>query len=266
MLHANQITIQIGSNTILNKVSLSLHPGELLVVVGPNGSGKSTLIRALSGDIKVNEGTVSLNGKRLDSWSMSQQAKIRGTLSQNVDLAFEFSVREVVMMGRCPYRRKKNVLQDHKIVDLAMQLTDTDSLADRIYPTLSGGEKQRVQLARVLAQIWEPVNKQARYLLLDEPTSALDLAHQHTVLAIARHFAERQGVGVLAILHDLNLAAVYADRIALFEKGCLIDVDIPENILCPKHIGQVFQYSVLVTSHPTLQNRPLIVPEILTIM
>ncbi|PPD32663.1 MAG: heme ABC transporter ATP-binding protein [Methylomonas sp.] len=260
MLIADQISVQIGSKSLLKQVSLTLCPGEVLAVVGPNGAGKSSLLRTLSGELSPHSGSLSLNGRLLPGWDAGQLAKMRGVLPQSSALAFRFSVRDVVLMGRSPHRKTHSHNQNLVITEQALALTDTAHLAGRIYTTLSGGERQRVQLARVLAQIWEPCGELQRYLLLDEPTSALDLAHQHAVLAITRRFADSQNTGVLAILHDLNLAALYADRIAVLHDGSLIVTDTPQGVLNSSLIQQVFQYPVSIGSHPLYPACPLLIP------
>lgn len=260
MLITQALTVRIGAKTLLDGVSLTLNPGEVLAVVGPNGAGKSTLLRALSGELMPFAGQVLMNGRPLAAWLPRQAARMRGVLPQSSALAFRFPVLDVVSMGRGPYRKTHTQAQNRAIAEQALALTDTAGLAARIYTTLSGGERQRVQLARVLAQIWEPQGPLHRYLLLDEPTSALDLAHQHAVLAIARHFADSQAAGVLAILHDLNLAALYADRIAVLRRGQLIETGPPGQVLNSDMVQRVFGYPVSVGRHPYYPDSPLLIP------
>lgn len=263
MLEARNIDVKIRDKCLLNDVSLCVNPGEVLAVIGPNGAGKSTLLKTLCGDLKPQRGSVAMNGVVLDDWPLSERARVRGVLPQSSTLSFPFTVPEVVAMGRGPrWRENGSADHDRAIVRQAMALTDTDAFRERIYTTLSGGERQRVQLARVLAQIWDPAGNQARYLLLDEPTSALDLAHQHSVLAVARQFADRQGAGVLAILHDLNLAALYADRIALLHRGRLMASDTPERVLNDALIRDIFGYPVTIAAHPLQPDRPLVIPHL----
>jgi len=262
MLTATNISVRVGAKILLNELSLKLHPGEVVAVVGPNGAGKSTLLRTLSGELIPNSGAVLMNGRPLVDWDARQAARMRGVLPQSSALAFRFSVLEVVLMGRSPHRKTHCHTDNEVIARQALKLTDTEALAERIYTTLSGGERQRVQLARVLAQIWEPCEGQHRYLLLDEPTSALDLGHQHAVLSIARHFADTNAAGVLAILHDLNLAALYADRIAVLHRGQLIAVGTPGQVLNSELIQRIFDYPVMIGSHPLYPNCPLLIPHI----
>ncbi len=263
MLSAQQLTVCIGQKTLLHSVSLELHPGEVLAVVGPNGAGKSSLLKTLSGELNPAGGSVLMNGSPLSNWDARQAARMRGVLPQSSLLAFRFSVLEVVLMGRSPHRKTHTRGQNESIARRALTLTDTEHLAERIYTTLSGGERQRVQLARVLAQIWESYGALHRYLLLDEPTSALDLAHQHAVLSIARRFADANQTGVLAILHDLNLAALYADRIAVLHRGHMIIVGSPREVLDSELIRRVFEYPVSIDNHPLYPDCPLMIPHIM---
>ncbi|GAB4272535.1 MAG: heme ABC transporter ATP-binding protein [Methylomicrobium sp.] len=262
MLEARAIEVVIGGQRLVHDVTLNVKPGEVLAVVGPNGAGKSTLLKTLCGDLTPRCGFVSMNGIPLDDWPLPERACIRGVLPQSSILSFPFTVSEVVAMGRSPHRNKRAVVSNEMIVRQAMRLTDTEALGERVYTTLSGGERQRVQLARVLAQIWEPVGDQPRYLLLDEPTSALDLAHQHSVLAIARQLAVGHGIGVLSILHDLNLAALYADRLAVLHLGRLMAFDSPERVLNADFIRDIFGYPVTVTRHPLQSACPWVVPHL----
>lgn len=261
MLEARKISVQLGGKKILDDVSLNIKPGEVLAVIGANGAGKSTILKALSGDVSVDTGQIIMNDKPLCDWSLSERAEIRAILPQNSTLSFPFSVQDVVLMGRNPHCKYKESSRDHQIVAKAMQAVEINHLQYRQYQTLSGGERQRVQFARILSQIWEPVTSQPRYLLLDEPTSALDLAHQHETLAIARILSTKQGVGVLVILHDLNLAALYADRIAILKNGSLIAQGTPQAVLTEPVIELAFGYSVTISTHPQKRNCPLVISE-----
>jgi iron complex transport system ATP-binding protein len=263
MLEARKISIRLGGEKVLDDVSLNVKPGEVLAVIGANGAGKSTLLKALSGEIPVDTGQIIMNGKSLSDWSLAERAETRAILPQNSTLSFPFSVQDVVLMGRNPHCKYKESGRDHQIVAKAIQAVEISHLQYRQYQTLSGGERQRVQFARILSQIWEPVTSQPRYLLLDEPTSALDLANQHETLVIARILGAKQGVGVLVILHDLNLAAFYADRIAILKKGSLIaeGTGTGQAVLTESAIEQEFGCPVVVIEHPQKRNCPLVISE-----
>ncbi|MCD2449885.1 heme ABC transporter ATP-binding protein [Methylicorpusculum oleiharenae] len=259
MLQANNISVTLGRAPIIKNISLTVSPGKFLAIAGPNGAGKSTLMKALCGDLPTYEGHISMNSKALPDWRRAELAKIRGILPQSSSLAFPLTVHEVVMMGRSPHSDKRDLCRDEWVVSEALSACGIEVLRNRKYTQLSGGEKQRVQFARVLAQIWGSGNDQARYLFLDEPTSALDLAHQHSILRIALQLAKTQGIAVIAILHDLNLAAMYADQIAMLKNGKIIDLDIPEKILRPSLIQYTFGFKVMVTRHPQMNGCPMVI-------
>ena len=225
-LAAEQASYRVDGRDLLDRVSLALVPGEVHAVLGRNGAGKSTLLRLLAGDIQPQGGGVTLNGRALPAWSPRERARRRAVLPQSESLRFGFTAEQVVAMGRYASAQHRPEVEQG-IVREALQLAGVADLAQRRYPSLSGGERARVQFARVMAQIWEPLadgtagDDDARYLLLDEPTASLDLAHQHGCLLQARRFAA-SGVGVLAVLHDPNLALRYADRVTVLENGRVI--------------------------------------------
>lgn len=240
MLEAESITCAYGAHKAIDRVSLSIEPGSLTAVLGPNGAGKTTLLLAMTGGTTPSTGTVRLDGKPLAAYGSRELARRRAVLHQFSRLSFNFSVREVVEMGRYVHERREDHDHDASIVEDAFAAADIQPLAKRQFLTLSGGERQRVQLARALAQIWPaPEQESPAYLFLDEPTSNLDLAHQHRTLKIARDFA-RRGLGVCAILHDLNLALHYADRVALLERGRLVAEGPTAETLTPERVEAVF--------------------------
>ncbi len=258
MLEAREVTVEAGGARRLDGVSVQVPPGLVTAVVGPNGSGKSTLLRVLSGEVSPSAGEVWLEGRRLAEWSRAERARTRAVLPQDSTLAFPFTALEVALIGRTPHVRGAERPADLAIARAALEAARADHLERRLYPTLSGGERQRVQLARVLAQIWEATPTGTRYLLLDEPTSSLDLAHQHGTLALARRFAA-EGAGVVAILHDLNLAAQYADRIVVLRDGRRLAAGPPGEVLTPDVIRDAFGMPVVVARHPCL-DCPLVIP------
>ena len=258
MLEAENITVKVGKKTLVDSISLNVKGGEIVVIIGPNGAGKSTLLRALTGDMKPSSGSISMSGRNLDDWPRLDRARVRGVLAQQSSLTFAFTVLEVVLMGRSPHVRGRETEKDYDIALSALDACHVVHLAERIYTTLSGGEQQRVQLARILAQIWEANELGTRYLLLDEPTNNLDLAHQHSTLEVARELAQGD-VAVLAILHDLNLAAQYADRIIILAEGKILASGNPQAVLNPETIQNAFQIPVTIIPHPHL-DCPLVVP------
>ncbi len=220
-LSAHSVSVRIGGATLLHDVSLSAQPGEVLGLLGPNGAGKSTLLSLLAGDRKADGGTVRLHGRDPRAWPAEALARVRAVMTQSASVAFDFTVREVVELARLPHAGRSSADDNRDIVAAALDLADATHLADRIYPSLSGGEKQRVQAARALAQVWSATDDApCRFLMLDEPTASLDLRHQHGLLGAVRRFVA-EGVGAVVVLHDINLAAAYCDRVALLDDGRL---------------------------------------------
>lgn len=253
MLRTQNLQILRGRKIVLTDITLELNPGEVLGVLGPNGAGKSTLLGALCGELPANHGSVWLDERELRDWTGAQRAQRLAVLPQVSTLNFAFRVEEVVGMGRLPHQSGR--VRDDEIVTAALQAADAGHLSGRSYLALSGGERQRVHLARVLAQLWP--GEAGQTLLLDEPTSMLDPLHQHTTLQAVREFADR-GASVLVILHDLNLAARYCDRLLLLEGGRPVALDTPEQVLRPEPLKAVFGLEVLVQQHPE-RGHPLII-------
>ncbi len=246
-LVAERVSLSIRSKWLLRDVSLAIEPGEIVALVGPNGAGKSSLVRALAGDVTPTSGSVLLEDRPIGDYHPRELALKRAVLPQQTVLQFAFSVREVVEMGRGVRR-----LDDSdEIVTASLRKTDSMEIADRIYPSLSGGEQARVTLARVLAQ-------ETRILLLDEPTASLDLHHQQLVMEVARDLAAG-GASVVVILHDLNLAASYADRIGVMRNGELLVVGTPWETCTDELLTEVFSCPIAVVQHP-MRDCPLVIP------
>ncbi len=253
MLQATDIRVRFGAAEVLKGPSLAVAPGEVIAVLGPNGAGKSTLLSVLSGVLKPDGGAARLEGRALIDWAARDLALRRAVLPQHSELSFGFPVLEVVLLGRSPHVGRSSRAEDLAVAEACLAEAEVGHLAERVYTTLSGGERQRVQLARVLAQIDFPAAlqlREPRYLLLDEPTSSLDLAHQHATLRSARRAADR-GIGVLAILHDLNLAAMYADRLVVLYGGRVAAEGPPEAVLTEDLVRQAFDLPVTISRHPT---------------
>lgn len=253
MLQVEGLHLRRGSNEVLHDLNLQLHPGQVVGVLGPNGAGKSSLLGVLCGELAPGQGQVTLQGRPLADWAGPERARRLAVLPQVSSLGFSFKVEEVVGMGRMPH--DSGQLRDAEIVEAALRAADAWHLLGRSYLALSGGERQRVHLARVLAQLWP--GEAGTTLLLDEPTSMLDPLHQHTTLQAVRSFADR-GAAVLVILHDLNLAARYCDRILLLEAGRCHALATPEQVLTPAALKSVFGIEVLVQPHPE-RGHPLII-------
>ncbi|KGK82267.1 hemin ABC transporter ATP-binding protein [Stutzerimonas degradans] len=253
MLTATGIAVRRGARLAVKGIDLRLHVGELFGVLGPNGAGKSSLLGALSGELSTAAGAVSLHGRALVDWPARERARHLAVLPQSSTLNFAFRVDEVVALGRLPHDSGREA--DARIVTEALEAADAAHLRARNYLELSGGERQRVHLARVLAQLWP--GGEGQVLLLDEPTSMLDPAHQHRVLRVLRDVAGR-GAAVLVILHDLNLAARYCDRLLLLAEGCNRASGTPREVLRADLLQSVFDLEVLVQRHPE-RDHPLII-------
>lgn len=246
-LRAERLSHRLQGRELLREASLTVEPGQVHAVLGPNGAGKSTLLRLLAREWPCTEGRITLNGRSLPDWDAPSLARQRAVLPQSESLRFNFSVNQVVQLGRLN-AIPLGPVREAAIVEEALSLTDALHLRERLYPMLSGGERQRVQLARVLAQIWLPVDDAPRYLLLDEPTASLDLRHQHDCLRVARQFAAR-GVGVLAVLHDPNLALAYADVVTWMRDGRVIATGPVAALLTPEYLQQIYGVEARLLEH-----------------
>jgi iron complex transport system ATP-binding protein len=237
MLDARNIHVRLGKTDILHGIDMQAAKEQFTVIIGPNGSGKTTLLRALTGEISF-KGSVSLNGVDIASARPVELASLRGVLPQSANLSFPFTVHEVVRLGLTT--GIQTAADAGRRVDQALAAVDLQGFGGRFYQELSGGEQQRVQLARVLTQVWEPVfDGKPRCLFLDEPISSLDIRHQLQIMQIARRYAEAGG-GVIAILHDLNLTAHFADHVVLMRAGRVHASGEPQKVLTPSNLETVY--------------------------
>ncbi|MFD7284507.1 heme ABC transporter ATP-binding protein [Streptomyces sp. NPDC059863] len=244
--------VRLGQREVLRDVGLDARAGEVLALVGPNGAGKSTLLAALAADLRPDRGEVRIAGRPAHDWSAPELALRRAVLPQAAVLSFPFPVAEVVRMGRAPWAGTAREDEDEAAVAGAMTATETTEFAARPFSALSGGERARVALARVLAQ-------RAPLLLLDEPTAALDLRHQELVLRVCRERAAA-GDAVVVVLHDLGLAAAHADRTAVLHDGAVAAVGPPTEIFRDELLSRVYRQPVEVFPHPRT-GAPLVVPK-----
>ncbi len=249
LIRAESVGVDLDGTTVLDDVTIDVRAGEVLVLVGPNGAGKSTLLGVLSGERRPSRGTVTVDGREIGGIRHSELARMRSVLTQDNQVSFPFRVIEVVAMGRAPWARTVEGRDDIAAVRDAMDAADVSHLADRRYTALSGGERARVSLARVLAQ-------RSRIVFLDEPTAALDLRHQEEVMRMARALAT-QGCAVIVVLHDLSLASAYADRLALVSGGRLEALGSPADVLTEERVERV--YGLPVELH-LVAGRPVVVP------
>ncbi len=251
VIDARGVSVLYGETVAIDGVDLTVRAGEVLALVGPNGAGKSTVLAALSGDIDLDSGEVFIDGAPLGSWSDEDLAVRRGVLLQQIDVSFPFTVTQVVRMGRAPWAGTRAEAWDDFVIASALAEVELGEFSERVYSSLSGGERSRAALARVLAQ--EP-----GVLLLDEPTAALDIRHQELAFVIAGSRAAR-GDAVVAVVHDLDLAVAHADVVAVLAEGRVAAVGPPESVLTAELLSEVYRHPIDVVAHP-LTGRPLVLP------
>jgi iron complex transport system ATP-binding protein len=254
MIDIQSLSVAYGKHLALQDISLSVKAGEILAIIGPNGAGKSTLIRAVSGILPVLSGTLWMGDDNLTDMPPAIRARHLAVVPQASNLPGGFSVYQTVLMGRTPYigwiGQASEI--DHAHVRLALKQTQTFQLAERRVGELSGGEQQRVLLARALAQ-------ETRTLLLDEPTTHLDLQHQSNLLNLVKQLASEKSLAIMMVLHDLNLASLYADRVALLVDGKLQATGDPNNVLTEQNLASTYKVPVHIIPHPQYGS-PLILP------
>ncbi|MEY3615687.1 MAG: hypothetical protein RLZZ518_688 [Actinomycetota bacterium] len=243
---AKNLVVTRTNTTLLNDVSLEVTTGELVAVLGPNGAGKSTLLGALSGDFPLAGGLVAINENNIATMTPKTLARLRAVLPQQIAISFPFTVREIVAMGRGPWLDGN----DDERIESAMQRLEVTALQKRTYQTLSVGEQARVSMARVLAQ-------DTPLLLLDEPTAVLDIGQQERFLAIARTLVD-EGRGVVAVLHDLNVAMRFATRVVVLHEGRCVASGDPQSVLTPALLSNVYHQNIQVTT--TTEGRSVILP------
>ena len=249
MLEIKNLSVSYGSRKILNNINISAEKGEFLGIIGPNGSGKTTLVKAITNVLKPESGDITLNGRPIKQMSSTEIARHIAVVSQVISINFEFAVKDIVMMGRTPYIKGKECHEDFDIVEESMKKTKTDFLKDRIVTQLSGGELQRVIIARALAQ-------QTDILLLDEPTSHLDITNQIDILNLVKN-ESRKGQLVVAVVHDLNLAGEYCDYLVMMNNGEVFVKGKPEEVLDYKKIEKVYK-TVVITQENPFSKKPTI--------
>jgi iron complex transport system ATP-binding protein len=255
-IEARGITFQYGDGApVLAGLELAAGAGEIAGVIGPNGSGKTTLINVLSGTLRPAGGAVLMFGRDASALPARERARQMAVVPQESRVAFPFTVLEIALMGRAPYlgRWQLEAAGDLDAAQEALQLTGTYELRERRYHELSGGEKQRVMVAKALAQ-------RPRILLLDEPTASLDLKHQVEIYELIRRLAREQGIAALAVSHDINLAAMYCDRLHVLESGRIVASGAPARVLEPELLARVYGVKVGVAQHPDRRGAPLIFP------
>lgn len=241
-LTVETLTYEVPGRRILNEVSVEFTGGKLIALVGPNGAGKSTLLSTIAGDCQPTSGRILINGQDITQIKLLDLARMRSVLVQENRLSFPFTVNEVVHMGRAPWRGTDMEDLDDKIVERAIDIAEVGHLCNRNFQSLSGGEKGRVSFARALAQ-------QTDIIMLDEPTAALDIKHQEAVLKQARAEA-LSGKIVVVVIHDLTLAASYADEVVVIADGTIRAHGAPGDVMTSERLTDIYQYPISVFPHP----------------
>ncbi len=263
MLSARNISCAYTDVPILIDISVDLPQNSMRALIGPNGSGKTTLLKLLAGILTPARGAVEWQGVNIRQFPRREMARQIALVPQELNVAFGFTVREMVMLGRTPYLGTFSgpVQQDRQVVENILQLTEIQSLADRLVTELSGGEKQRAVIAMALAQVSDHGLSAGRtqVLLLDEPTVHLDINHQIEILELLKRLNRDCGLTVLATMHDLNLAALYFNELMMLERGRAVAFGTPAEVLSAERIGRVFDATVHIQPHPTHENTPQVV-------
>ncbi|MDE0297854.1 MAG: heme ABC transporter ATP-binding protein [Candidatus Poribacteria bacterium] len=233
MVELEQVGYRTGQKWVVRDINLKVEPRQFWMIVGPNGAGKSTLLRLISGELTPQMGRIRLFGRDISSYSAQQMARLRAYLQQKREVNFPFRALEIVLLGRYPHLNgSKETADDWAIARKCMEQVEADAFTERLYTTLSGGEASRVDLARILAQ--EP-----RLFLSDEPTNHLDPRHQVQTLDLCRSIA-RSGKSVIAAIHDLNLASMYADKVLILRDGNAVTAGSPETVFTPEQLESVY--------------------------
>ena len=257
MIEVRSLGFEVRNRKLLHDVSFDVQAGQFWAVVGANGAGKSTLIKMLASELAATSGAVYFRKKDLRDYKLKDLARLRAVLSQQNSITLAFSVQEIVLMGRYPFYDSQPSRRDLAIVDSCLRNVGIETFKNRLYPTLSGGEQQRVQLARALAQIWEVENG---LLLLDEPTTGMDLLHQFETFQLAKQLTAK-GFSVVTVIHDLNHALQYADKVLMLKNGLAYAMGDPAQTLNEEVIKAVFGLPVKII-HPEALSHPVIVPHV----
>ncbi len=246
MINLSQVSFSYNEKPVLHHIDIVVEDGEMVALLGPNGCGKTTLIKLAAGVLRPNKGEIYLNGSRLNSFKRREVAQQVAVVPQQFFIPFAFTLREVVLLGRTPFLKafSDETSSDGQVVEDAMDLVGIDNLKERYFNELSGGERQKAVLAMALAQ--EP-----KLLLLDEPTAHLDINHQVEIIELVQTLNRENRLTVIAAMHDLNIAALYFDRLILLKDGCVFADGRPDEVLTEETIKEVFSASVQVMQHPS---------------
>lgn len=254
MVRIHDLNFKVRNRFLLRHINLEIHPGEFVAIVGPNGAGKSTLLSSIASEIEYDANEFLFNDKEIKKYNRQEIPLHRAKFSQHQSNEINLKNDEIVLMGRYPYFNNEANNEDLEIVEKWMQKTETSHLNDRAYEQLSGGEKQRLHLARVFAQLENNIKN--KLLLLDEPLNNLDVAHQFKTLHLIKKFTQKDN-SAMVVLHDLNMAAQFADRLILLNKGSIEMFDEPKKVLTQQRISDVYQYPCSIHQHPVTK-QPII--------
>lgn len=247
VLTARSIEVELGNSTILSPLSFDLRAGEILGVMGPNGAGKSTLLGALTQEVPLRGGEVRFHDKPISSWSLEERAIYLAALPQFTQLQFDFTPEQVIRMGRTPYPKSH---LDDRVIEDCIDVCDLAGCLSRPYTQLSGGEKQRCQIARVLAQVADQNDDlRSKLLLLDEPFSSLDVGHQQALISHFRTLSKK-GLAIIITLHDMNALAQVADRVLVLDQGSCVGLGTPRDIITPTLLKATFNVEAQISAHP----------------
>ena len=260
MISIKNVQYNIGKTEIIKNISVEILPGEFTMILGTNGSGKSTFLKLFSGTIAPVSGEIFYGDEKLSSLKVENISKIRAVLSQRTDVAFPITAAEVVMMGRYPHFNFNPNKKDEDVVREVMALMNVEKFASRNYLTLSGGEKQRIQFARALAQIWNTDPQTISYLFMDEPLTGLDIHYQQSFLKIATSLLHPKLI-LVAVMHDINLAMQYADKVIFLKKGMLAAAGKTKDIISEDLIENVFDVKTTFINHPHTNTQIMIYRE-----
>jgi len=247
LLEIKSIFFKIKEKLILNDISLDVKSGDMVSIIGPNGSGKTTMLKAISNEVKISDGEIIFNKKNINNWDISELANEKSVLSQSSNLVFPFTVIDIVKMGRFPIKKKGNLVQENNLCEKILDIFDLTDYVDQNYITLSGGEKQRVQLARVVAQIWSE-DYSEKILLLDEPTSYLDIKHQYLLFNFLKTLNDK-GLTIMMVLHDLNHAISNSNKVAVLKNSQLVSYGDTKKVITENLINKVFEIDLKLINY-----------------
>jgi iron complex transport system ATP-binding protein len=249
-VEVKNLSWEVNSKKILDDISLSISSGEIITILGPNGAGKSSFLKIISGDLQCTEGQVYFDQSNLDDISIQDRSFIRSVMSQSQDVVYDFSTREIIEMGWLDRGISSYSEDFKKAIDQISEECSVKNLLEQSFNTLSGGEKRRVHFARTLVQLWRPSGSDdPRYMFLDEPTANLDILHEQKMMKLIQKKRD-EGLGILLILHDLNLAAKYSDQVALLNEGRLVDKGLPKTVLTEDTLSAVYGLKMNVEKNP----------------